>query len=24
LDEEAPLPAELSVGKITYDEFKKL
>jgi UDP-2-acetamido-3-amino-2,3-dideoxy-glucuronate N-acetyltransferase len=24
LDEEAPLSAELSVGKITYDEFKKL
>ncbi len=23
LDEEAPLPAELSVGKIAYDEFKK-
>ena len=23
LDEEAPLPAELSVGKVGYDEFKK-
>ncbi len=23
LDEEAPLPAELTVGKTTYDEFKR-
>jgi UDP-2-acetamido-3-amino-2,3-dideoxy-glucuronate N-acetyltransferase len=23
LDEEAPLPPELSVGEVTYDEFKK-
>ena len=23
LDEEAPLPAEMAVGKIAYDEFKR-
>jgi len=23
LDEESPLPAEMTVGKTTYDEFKR-